>query len=100
MTREPQSLKTIAEAAAEDRPRYFDDTATDELLAIILELAEDNCVLRDRLATAEALSPGISNRIDHHELTADETRARLEAHSEKMNALFRRVADIKETPRR
>lgn len=47
------SLASIAAAAALDRPRYFEDPKVDDLLALLLEVAEENCVLVDRLKTAE-----------------------------------------------
>lgn len=90
----PKSLKDIADAAALARPTYFDDPAMDGLLALLLELAEKNCVLRDRLKSAEALHEGLGEEIDAFEPSSEETAARLEAHSDHFNALMQRVADL------
>lgn len=88
------TLKSIADAATANRPLYFDDKTTDELLAILLELAEENCVLRDRLKSAEHLHAGLSELIDQHQPDAAETSDRLSAHSEYVNALMERVARL------
>ncbi|MBO6505913.1 MAG: hypothetical protein JJ850_02530 [Kordiimonadaceae bacterium] len=88
------SLASIAAAAALDRPRYFEDPKVDDLLALLLEVAEENCVLVDRLKTAELLSPGLSNKIDELALTDEETADRLADHSQRLNALMAKVANI------
>lgn len=88
------SLKSIADAAASERPRYFDDPRMDDLLALLLEVAEENCVLLDRLKSAEQLSPEIASKIDDHTLSAEETAARLADHSKRLNALMKKVAKI------
>ncbi len=56
------TLKSIADAAASDRPHYFDDPRMDDLLALLLEIAEENCVLQDRLKSAEQIAPGTSKK--------------------------------------
>lgn len=91
--REP-SLASIADAAASERPRYFDDPRMDDLLTLLVEVAEENCVLQDRLKTAEQLSPGLTNRIDNFCLTDEETADRLADHSRHLNALMAKVAKI------
>lgn len=91
------SLAEIAHKAMANRPRYFEEPLVDELLALLLEQAEQNCILRDRLATAETLQPGISKQIDDHSLTQEETVGRLADHSEVVNALMRRVVNLMET---
>ncbi len=96
MAKNEHTLKAIADAATQKRPRYFNDPATDELLAIVLELAEDNCVLRDRLQSAEAISTGINRLIDDYNVSEQETQERLDAHSETMNTLFGRIAELVE----
>lgn len=88
------SLKSIADAAAAERPRYFDDPRIDDLLALLLEVAEENCVLQDRLKSAEQLSPGITEKTDELALTAEETADRLADHSTRLNALMAKVAEI------
>ena len=49
-------LETIARRQQEGRPLYFDDPRQDRLLALLLELAEEVCVQRDRVATAQILA--------------------------------------------
>lgn len=88
------SLASIAAATALDRPRYFEDPKVDDFLALLLEVAEENCVLVDRLKTAELLSPGLSNKIDEYALTDEETADRLADHSKRLNALMAKVANI------
>lgn len=39
-----------------ERPRYFEETAIDKVLGIVLALAGEVAVLRDRLDTAERLA--------------------------------------------
>lgn len=88
------SLKDIANAAAADRPHYFDDPVIDDLLALMLELGEDICVLRDRLATAQELGQVADASIDGYEPDEAEIGARLERHTAFMNELFQRIVAI------
>ena len=44
---------SLPEHARGDRPRFFDSPETDALLAMVLELAKDQWVLKNRLATLE-----------------------------------------------
>ena len=91
------SLAEIAHKATANRPKYFEEPLVDELLAVLLEQAEENCILRDRLATAETLQPGINEQIDGHSLTQEETAGRLAEHSEIVNSLMRKVVKLIET---
>lgn len=92
MASDSRSLKTIANAATAEKPTYFDDSVSDDLLALLLEVAEENCVLRDRLATANTLHTGLDDAIDTYVPNADEIAARLENHGEYMNFLMKKVA--------
>lgn len=94
MTDRTPSLQSIARAATAERPRYFDDRRMDELLSLLLELAEENCVLRDRLQSAEQIMPGLGEKIDAVELSPEQTAERLATHSEKLNALMHEVATL------
>lgn len=51
-----ESLKDIAERQQRNRPTYFEDPQKDHMLAMILELAEEVCVLRSRVETCQLLS--------------------------------------------
>lgn len=53
-----QSLAEIAARQQADGPGYFEDPVKDRMLRLVLELAEEVCVLRDRLETAELLGRG------------------------------------------
>lgn len=93
MTDTPHSLLEIAQASETERPKYFDDTVIDDLLTILLELAEDNCVLRDRLKTAATLDPSITDKINSYVVSQEETQQRLADHSDTINALLKQVSD-------
>lgn len=92
MSEQSPSLKSIADAAEAERPKYFEDPRVDDLLAILLETAEENCVLQDRLKSAEKLSPGLSAEIDSYRPSQEETAERIADHSKWLNALMSRVA--------
>ena len=78
------------------RPNYFDDPEKDQLLALVLELAEEVCVQRDRLATSELLAAAgqavTKEAIDAFEPDADETARRLQRHRAWYTELFERLA--------
>ncbi len=92
MTSDSPSLKSIADAATAERLRYFDDPVTDDLLALVLEIAEENCVLRDRLATAKTLHPGLDDAIDSYTPNAEGISERLQSHGDYMKNLMKKVA--------
>lgn len=91
MSERSSSLKSIADTAEAERPKYFEDPRVDDLLAILLETAEENCVLQDRLKSAEKLSPGLGAEIDGYQPSQEETAERLADHSKRLNALMGRV---------
>jgi hypothetical protein len=51
-----ESLKNITKIQQRDKPGYFEDPEKDRLVALILELTEDICVLNDRLDSCELLA--------------------------------------------
>lgn len=51
-----KTLETIAREQQRRRPTYFDDPAKDRMVALVLELAEEVCVLRDALDTCGRLA--------------------------------------------
>ena len=76
-----KTIKDIAKEQQQNRPTYFDDPEKDRMVALVLELAEEVCVLNDRLATAERLAAEISTEaIDAYEPSAEEIEERLLRH--------------------
>lgn len=79
-----QSLAEIAARQQADGPGYFEDPRKDRMLRLVLELAEEVCVLRDRLETAEILERGgtapTPEAIDAFQPSAELTRDRLARH--------------------
>jgi len=51
----PDTIRLAAAKAKGKRPAYFDDPAIDRLLSMVLALAGDVAVLRERLDTIERL---------------------------------------------
>lgn len=88
------SLASLAKAAQEGRTTYFDDPSKDRLLDVITELAEQNCVLKDRLITAQKIESGDPAAIDAYEISDEEISERLDRHSDFMNDLFAQIADL------
>jgi len=92
----PDTLQEIIARQHAGRDPH-DDPLTDKLLAEILRLAEEVCVLNDRLDTCERLladghSPDEAS-IDAYEPNATATRERLARHSEYFERLFVRLSD-------
>ncbi|MFZ4111144.1 MAG: hypothetical protein ACOYKQ_11810 [Polymorphobacter sp.] len=61
MTAEPDPLDWIARAGAKPkgaRPRYFEDPASDRILSIVMALAGEVAVVKERLDTVERLLDG------------------------------------------
>ena len=90
-----ESLKDIALRQQKDGPGFFDDPAQDRLLKLLLELAEEICVLRDRLATAEELAANgeafEAGAIDGYVLSDEEVEERLARHQAFYEELFRKL---------
>jgi hypothetical protein len=55
MTGLPADALDPARAALGERPRYFDDPASDQLMALVLALGTELAVTRERLDTVERL---------------------------------------------
>lgn len=51
-----KTLKDIATEQQKSRPEYFDDPQKDRMIALIIELAEEVCVLRDQVDNAQRLA--------------------------------------------
>jgi hypothetical protein len=75
--------------AAGKRPTFFPEAGVDELLSMVLELAAELWVVRERLyraeAVAEATTPGFSALVESAPLTAEQ-----EAELSRMRETFTR----------
>ena len=86
----PVKLRRVAKGG---RPQYFADPATDKLLVMVLELAQELSVTRDRLDTVErlldraALVP--ASEVDSWLPDADAAAARAERRAAFLNRIFR-----------
>ncbi len=90
-----KTLRDIANEQQAARPPH-DDPLTDRLLIEIMALAEEVCVLRDRLETAERLAaagqPVDAAGIDAWQPSQEDTEARLARHQEYFETLFARLS--------
>lgn len=89
-----KSLKEIVEQQ-QARRQPNDDPVAERLFAEVLLLAEEVCVLRDRLETAEVLSadgrPVNAGAIDAYEPNDEQVSRRLEKHRAFYERLFSRL---------
>ena len=89
-----ESLKDIIDRQHRERPPH-DDPLTDRLLTEIVQLAEEVCVLRDRLDTCERLAAAGQSAgcaaIDAFEPTNAMLEQRLAQHREFFESLFARL---------
>ena len=84
-----------ARAYKGDRPTYFSDPDVDRLLAMLLALAGELAVTRERLATVEKL---LENRdvlagrdVDEYEPDSEEASTRLQSHEAMIARILRIV---------
>ena len=91
-----QTLKEILEQQHAARAAH-DDPLTDRLMAEIVRLAEEVCVLRDRLDTSERLAaagkPADAAAVDAFEADAETTARRLAGHRDFFDRLFSRLGE-------
>ncbi len=77
------------------RPYFFEDPNTDKLLAMILALAGEVSVLRDRLDLHERLAkqgkPGTTENIEAYRLTEAEEDERAAARSKSLDRVLRAI---------
>jgi asparagine synthetase A len=96
-----ESLKEIARKQQRNRPGYFDDPEKDRLIELLLELAEETCVLRDSLDTCMRLSnSGLPvNEQAIEQFVADEAveDQRLSAHTEFYEQLLQKMLPQEES---
>lgn len=87
-----QSLKSISLEQQQRNPVAFDDPEKDRLFAALLQLAEEVCVLRDRLTTVDALAATgaacDADAISAYTATDEEVAERLKQHKRFYEELF------------
>jgi len=85
----------LARIAKGKRPDYFADPATDKLLSMVMVLAQELAVTRDRLTTIEQLieENGLFEiaKIDNYKLSDDQVEQRSERHTAFISKLLRTV---------
>ena len=90
-----KSLRDILEQQQRSRPRYFANSSEDQLIALLIELAEEVCVLRDDIDTRRHLAADgqLANdeAVEAFELSDDVIAERLSRHQQFFEALFDRL---------
>lgn len=91
-----KSLKEIASEQQKSRPKYYEDPEKDRMIALIIELAEEVCVLRDALDNSEQLAkagvPATPKARDAYTVTDELIAARLARHQAYFEQLFARLS--------
>ena len=94
-----ESLKSIAARQQANRPVYFDDPQKDHMLAMILQLAEEVCVLQSRVETCVLLSKKgqscTNAAIDQFEISPELQDQRLQQYTEFHEQLMSRLSDYR-----
>ncbi len=90
-----KSLKDILQEQQRVRPRYFSNSSEDELIALLIELAEEVCVLRDDVDTRRHLAGNgqlaTDEAVEAFEVSDDIVAERLSRHQQFFEALFDRM---------
>lgn len=90
-----RSLKDILEEQQRDRPRYFPNSSEDRLIALLIELAEEVCVLRDDIDTRRRLANdgalATDDAVDTFQVSDEIVSERLAEHQRFFEALFERL---------
>lgn len=90
-----ESLKAIAARQQAGRPTYYDDPQKDHMLALILELTEELCVLQDQLESCSQLSaagePCDPEAVQAFEPAAEEIDRRLARHTRRFEEVLDRL---------
>ena len=90
-----ESLRDIAARQQRNRPTYFGDPQKDHMLAMILELAEEVCVLQSRVETCQLLSGQgqacTDEALDKFQPADDLQDQRLQQYTEYFEQLMKRL---------
>ena len=90
-----ESLQDIAARQQANRPGYFDDPQKDHMLALILELTEEICVLQDQLDSCALLSDAGKScsheAVQAYEPDAEEIDRRLAQHTRRFEEVLNRL---------
>lgn len=94
-----KTLREIAIAQQQSRPRYFDDAEKDRMVSLIIELAEEICVLRDALENCAIISadgkPATPDALGAFTLSDEIIADRLARHQSFFEQLFEGLAQSK-----
>lgn len=92
-----ESLKEIFAKQQQASPGYFADPEKSRMVATILSLAEEVCVLRDRLDTCRRLAeegkPASRDNIESFDVTDTLQEQRLRAHTDFFQATLAKLLD-------
>ena len=92
-----KSLKDIAAGQQQSRPNYFDDAEKDRMIALIIELAEEVCVLRDAVDNAAQLAKvdiaATPDALDTYTVSEDLIAERLAQHQAWFEQLFAQLSE-------
>ena len=92
-----KSLKDIAAGQQQSRPNYYDDAEKDRMIALIIELAEEVCVLRDAVDNAAQLAradiPATPEALDNYTVSEDLIAERLAQHQAWFEQLFAKLSE-------
>lgn len=90
-----ESLKDIVDRQQQQSPAFFDDPEKDRMMATLLSLAEEVCVLRARLDTSRRLAedgqPATERAIDSFVVSDSLQEERLDAHTAFFEATLARL---------
>ena len=83
-------MSVLARNARGKRPHFFPTDGLDQAMSMILVLAEELCVVRDRLDTVEkvARDGGLADAIEAYQPTADDLSAREARRQAFLNRLY------------
>jgi len=90
-----KSLQDILQEQQRARPRYFSNSSEDALIALLIELAEEVCVLRDDVDTRRRIASNgqlaTDEAVDAFEVSDAIVAERLDRHQQFFTALFDRL---------
>jgi hypothetical protein len=90
-----ESLQEIAKRQQAVRPNYYDDPQKDQMLALILELTEELCVLQDQIDNCTQLSaagkPNNPAALKAFKPSSEEMERRLAQHTQRFEQVLSRI---------